>query len=516
MNDIVGFLGMHQEIRELLLVMGTKSGAALVYDVCSMVKLDRLVLAVPDTELKKEVQKALQRLRYETADYVPAHLEWIAREDAGKVCPETEQMALLLDAPNTTEEALAFLDKKPAYLIGTIDKTKINAFRIWEMYRKTASHIYLVSWEENHASEALDWSKDPDSDLELSIIFPVYRVAAYLEQCIRSVTAWKADYVEYLFVDDGSPDESAKIIKRYAKKDQRIRLLQKKNGGCASARQYGLERAKGRYVGFVDPDDYVDPSMFRKLLARALTGSYEITYCGYRELYESTHTTKEVEDCLDIPYKNGTCDRNEIDRLIAYLRVAIWRGIYLRDMLTKNNIHFYTDLRRFDDLPFKVETFAAAKSVAAVPEYLYYYRMSRPGQDVSADDERLFVHFSIFQHLDRSMAAAKEKAQLDYLQTVKIHTHRYALEKIRPELIGEYCARARKDLLSNFPYAEGLYILKQFASWKDQVYFRAICKKNIQLVKVLAGYQGGGSRMRRKQRQLRKFQKLDQKYGKHS
>ena len=71
MNDIVGFLGTHQEIRELLLVMGTKSSAALVYDVCSMVKLDRLVLAVPDTELKKEVQKAVQRLRYETADYVP-------------------------------------------------------------------------------------------------------------------------------------------------------------------------------------------------------------------------------------------------------------------------------------------------------------------------------------------------------------------------------------------------------------------------------------------------------------
>lgn len=516
MNDLAGYLGMHQEITELVLVLGTGSNAALVYDLCSVIKLDKLVLAVPAGKLEKEVQNILQRIAYEEKAYLPKRVEWRTDQGLYAYTAETEQMALLFDAPWNTEEVIAFCRLKPRYLAGISDRKKVNAFQIWEVYRKVSDGIYLLSWEENQGEEVLHWSKNPDSDIELSIIFPVYGVASYLRQCIRSVTAWQADYVEFLFVDDGSPDESADLIREYARNDQRIFLFQKENGGCASARQYGLERARGRYVGFVDPDDYVDETMFRKLFCRALSGSYEISYCGYRELYENTHTTKEVEDCLGFPYKNGTCDRGKIDELIAYERIAIWRGIYLREMLVRHHIHFYTKLRRFDDLPFQVEALAVAKSVVAVPEYLYYYRMSRPGQDISADDERLYVHFPIFRYLDRFFAQAKEKVQLDYLQVVKIHTHRYALEKIRPELIGEYCRLARKDLLSNFPYAEGKYILRQYASWKDQLYFTAICGRNIQLVKLLAGYQGGRGKARRKKRQLQNFEQISVKYGKRS
>ena len=513
MNDIAGYLGTHQEIKELILVLGTESSPAFVYDICSVIKLDKLVLAVPIDALKREIQSMFCKAAFEESGYLPKKVEWIATAELCACTAETETMALLFDAPWKTEEVTALSGLKPKYLAGISDRKKVNTFQIWEKYRTISEGMYLLSWEENQGEEVLHWSKNPDSDIELSIIFPVYGVASYIEQCIRTVTAWKADYVEFLFVDDGSPDNSADLIREYAKKDTRIVLLQKANGGCASARQYGLERAKGRYTGFVDPDDYVDETMFRKLFSRALSGSYEISYCGYRELYENTNTSKEVEDCLGLPYKNGTCDRAKIDELIAYKRVAIWRGIYCRDMLVKNKIHFYTKLRRFDDLPFQVEALSVAKSVVAVPEYLYYYRMLRPGQDVAADDERLYVHFLIFQYLDRFFAHAKEKAQLDYLQVVKIHTHRYALEKIRPELLAEYCRRARKDLLSNFPYAEGKYILRQFASLKDRLYFMAICSRNIRLVKLLAGYQGGRGRARRKQRQLRKFEMLSEKYG---
>lgn len=514
MNDLVGYLGMHQEIRELFLVLGTESSAALVYDICSAIKLDKLVLAVPTGKLEKEVQSIFQRLAYEEKGYFPKKLEWRSDEERCTYTADTENMALLFDAPWNAEEVIEFCSLRPRYLAGILDRKRVNAFQIWEKYRTICEGIYLLAWEKNQGEEVLHWSKNTKSDIELSIIFPVYGVAAYLRQCIQSVTAWQADYVEFLFVDDGSPDESADLIREYARKDPRIQLFQKKNGGCASARQYGLERAKGRYVGFVDPDDFVDETMFRKLFCRALSGSYEICYCGYQELYENTHTTKEVEDCLGFPYKNGTYDRGKIDELIAYERIAIWRGIYLRNMLVQHHIHFYTKLRRFDDLPFQVETLAVAKSVVAVPEYLYYYRMSRPGQDIAADDERLYVHFSIFKYLDRFFSQAKEKVQLDYLQVVKIHTHRYALEKIRPELIAAYCRQARKDLLSNFPYAEGKYILRQFASWKDQLYFMAICNRNIRLVKLLAGYQGGRGKARRKQRQLMKFEKISAKYGK--
>ena len=111
-----------------------------------------------------------------------------------------------------------------------------------------------------------------------------------------------------------------------------------------------------------------------------------------------------------------------------------------------NKIHFYTDLRRFDDLPFKIEVFAAAKSVIAIDEYLYYYRLSRPGQDVAADDERLYVHFDIFDHLDQSIVSQKNQILNDCLQVSKVQTHLYALNKIRAEFAKTYKERAREDL----------------------------------------------------------------------
>ena len=106
---------------------------------------------------------------------------------------------------------------------------------------------------------------------------------------------------------------------------------------------------------------------------------------------------------------------------------------YGMEFLEKNNIGFYTDLKRFDDLPFKVETFAYAKSVVMIPEYLYYYRLEREGQDVAADDERLYVHFDIFEHLNQSIGSTKDQRLIDNLQMCKIQTHRYALSKIKEE-----------------------------------------------------------------------------------
>ena len=128
--------------------------------------------------------------------------------------------------------------------------------------------------------------------------------------------------------------------------------------------------------------------------------------------------------------------------------MAIWRGIYRRKFLEENDINFHTDIRRFDDLPFKVETFAQAKSVVMIPEYLYYYRLEREGQDVAADDERLYVHFDIFRHLNRSVGGMRNQKLTDHLQMCKIQTHRYALSKIKEEYREEYLKRTREDLNS--------------------------------------------------------------------
>ena len=398
-----------------------------------------------------------------------------------------EKWALLVASLEENRDILPLKELKPDYLLGHVSALGVSAFSLWEHFRECCECIQLTTCRSDGEPQVLMWEKDPDNKIELSVIFPMYNVAKYLDQCIQSVTAWDADYIEFLFVNDGSPDNSREIVLEYAKKDPRIKLLDKPNGGCASARQWGLDHAKGRYVGFVDPDDYIDESMFRKLIRNAFIGNYDISYCGYKEYYENNGQTKDAVDVLGWPFNKGVTNPKQILILIAYCRIAIWRGIFKMEMLRQNNIHFYTELRRFDDLPFHMETLAAARSVISLDENLYYYRLARPGQDVSADDERLYVHFPIFAHLNDSIASKQNQELTDHLQLRKIQTHRYALEKIRPEFVKEYARQARADLATTGSFWRSFFMIKEMLGRKSALIYLAIMCRNTLMLKKLCG-----------------------------
>lgn len=477
-------LNKEQNIHCAILYVGSTYPAWRLKELLDHANLDTLILT--GCIAAEAAEKMMDELKLQ-ASYGRQRLpEQFSFCPLDKLTPPDGEFALLCEALSESKDILGLANLQPDYLIGQIPEDGISAFGIWEAFRGCCKRIHLTTvrqhWDER---QILDWTKDPQNDIELSVIFPMYNVEKYLDQCIESVTAWKADYVEFLFVNDGSPDSSRDIVLRWAEKDKRIKLLDKPNGGCASARQWGLDRARGRYVGFVDPDDFVDESMFRKLLRRAMLGSYDICYCGYKEYYDSTGDTKEAIDVLGFPYDKGISDVRRIQELIAYARVAIWRGIYKMEMLRQNHIHFYTEIRRFDDLPFKVETFAAARSVITIDEYLYYYRLARPGQDVSADDERLYVHFPIFDHLNASVAGKKDPRLTDCLQLCKIQTHRYALEKIKPQFIKEYVRQAREDLATTGSFWRTLSLAKKMIGKQSTLFYWAIMRRNYALMRKL-------------------------------
>lgn len=359
-----------------------------------------------------------------------------------EIAEDYSDSVFVFDYYNNLNEMYAFVKNKPSEVVAYISK-KTKSIEIWKKYRTVSKRIVVARFVNEYRNEVLDWEKNDKP--ELSVVLPVYNVSKYLDKCLETLTVNKEDYIEYLFVDDGSPDNSAEIIKNWQKKDPRIKLISKENGGCASARQVGLEHAQGRYVGFIDPDDFIDPTMLEKLLYRALVGTYDISYSGYYEFYEETNSYKSIDDLVGFPFSEGTSDRNLIDQLLAYRRIAIWRGIYRREFLLENSIGFHIDIKRFDDLPFKVETFAKAKSVASVNENLYFYRLGREGQDVSCTDSRLYVHFDIFKHLDAFFENCSSQ-QKEYYRIVKAQTHLWALSVIDPKFEVEYKEKAAKDL----------------------------------------------------------------------
>ena len=113
----------------------------------------------------------------------------------------------------------------------------------------------------------------------ISVIIPVYNVEPYLPKCLESVCNQTYDNLEIILIDDGSTDNSGQICDMWAERDSRIVVIHKENGGVSAARNDGLKRAKGELIGFVDSDDWVEPSMYKKLFSAI--GDTDMACCGY-------------------------------------------------------------------------------------------------------------------------------------------------------------------------------------------------------------------------------------------
>ena len=122
---------------------------------------------------------------------------------------------------------------------------------------------------------------------KVSIIVPIYNVEKYLSKCIESILSQTYKNIEIILVDDGSPDNSPQICDEYAKKDDRIIVIHKANGGVSSARNAGIDIATGKYIGFVDPDDYIENNMYELMMNKIEEYQANIVICGYDYINEN-------------------------------------------------------------------------------------------------------------------------------------------------------------------------------------------------------------------------------------
>lgn len=202
----------------------------------------------------------------------------------------------------------------------------------------------------------------------VSIIVPVYNAGPYLEDCLKSIMKQSYDNLEIILIDDCSKDDSVSICKQWMKKDNRVYLLQHdSNKGVSAARNTGLKAAKGKWVSFVDADDWIDMHFIEKLINN--TDDSDIVACGYKKISKK----KEEEFCLK---EMGNLDR---EKFLFHTICDNVIGSYLCNKLfDKNllmNIAFDTNLVIGEDLVFLIEYMLNCKSYTYVNECLYMYRM---------------------------------------------------------------------------------------------------------------------------------------------
>lgn len=204
----------------------------------------------------------------------------------------------------------------------------------------------------------------------ISIIIPVYGVEQYLEKCIQSLTEQTYTNIEILLVDDGSKDCCPQIIDKWAKKDERIIPLHKENGGQSSARNLGMNIAKGKYITFVDSDDWVEPSYCEKLYHAIKIYDADISVGSFNRVKDG----KYYPSRFFIPSDNiyYPCCRDQAVKYFLEDAIAVWGKMYKTEVV--NDIRFPQG-RLAEEYLFQLKALKKSNTIAFVNDQLYDYRM---------------------------------------------------------------------------------------------------------------------------------------------
>ena len=198
----------------------------------------------------------------------------------------------------------------------------------------------------------------------ISVIVPVYNVEAYLRKCLDSIVNQTYKDLEILVIDDGSTDGSKAICDEYARVDQRVKVFYAENCGLSSARNIGLDNARGEYIGFVDSDDWIERDMYEVLLKKAEKIGADVVECGVYIDYSKKTITSMKQEMIT----HGK------DSLIALLRQdfsdGVWNKIWRKSCFEK--IRFPIG-RLFEDIAVTYRIIDTTKCVCSVPEIKYHY-----------------------------------------------------------------------------------------------------------------------------------------------
>lgn len=205
----------------------------------------------------------------------------------------------------------------------------------------------------------------------ISVIVPVYNTEKYLDRCIQSVLAQTYTNWELLLIDDGSTDSSGTICDQYAAEDNRIRVFHKENGGVSSARNLGLDNAKGEWITFVDSDDWVEPSMLKELLAIALDNDADYVYCDL--LFDFGQYQK---------YYNAATYASEHRTMLKNFIISTWSiictSLVKAEIYNNHNLRFSQSYTYCEDFLFAVKTMFYARKIAYIPKAYYHYNQLNP------------------------------------------------------------------------------------------------------------------------------------------
>lgn len=287
----------------------------------------------------------------------------------------------------------------------------------------------------------------------ISIIVPVYKVEQYLSKCVDSILNQTYENLEVILVDDGSPDNCGNICDEFASKDDRVRVIHKKNGGLSSARNAGIDVARGEYFGFVDSDDWIEPEMYEMLLSAARKYDAKVAYGGRYDVdgvtgEKTVGLCPQIDECISGMEMLGrvfiwdNCDSAAWDKL--YHRSVFDEIRYPLGLINEDIAIFYHLMERTD-------------KVAMCPKPMYNY-LHRENSITTAKISDKTFHFvqhtdKIYPYIQQNYPELADRARYFHIRALAytVMMVDLASDDDREKYMQQYSVR-RKELRGHIPF----------------------------------------------------------------
>ena len=302
---------------------------------------------------------------------------------------------------------------------------------------------------------------------DISVIIPVYNGEKYIRKCLDSVINQTKKEIEIVVVNDGSTDNTESIIKEY--KDKRITYFKNNNHGIGYSRNFGVSKSSGKYIMFLDSDDYIDKDECKLLYEKCLEDDLDISICDFYKVYNNDLIEVNLGD-----FKSSSLKDNP-DIITEFLNP--WGKLYNKKILTDNKIKFVENLK-YEDAPFVIETFCNAKKIGKVNKPLHYY-VIHGNSETTVRDEKCF---DILKIVDKIRKYTKDK---EYLKD--------KIDKLTVRILTNYTIQQRmqknKKIGMKFIDEAFSYLKKEVPDYKNNKYYenrgmKKIIEKNKLLTKI--------------------------------
>ena len=303
--------------------------------------------------------------------------------------------------------------------------------------------------------------------VDISIIVPIYNASKYLKKCLDSLVNQTKKELEFILVNDGSTDDSESIIKSY--NDNRIKYFKRSNHGIGKTRNFGISKSTGKYIMFLDSDDYLEENACEILYKKIDKEKLDVVACDF---YRANNNFKEEEKIIS--FKNTSLKDNP--NLLLNVNLAPWNKIYRSDLIKNNNIKFIEDLK-YEDAPFVALSLLKSKKIGKVDKPLINYTI-HGSSETTVRDKKVFDIIKIVDIIRNYFKDVDWSREVVDTLTIKILVNyniqqRYIKDKnMRNEFIDE-----------TFSYLE-----KNIPNYKSNIYFkeRSMLKSFIEKSKTLS------------------------------